>query len=75
MVQWACKACHGQVVGKDGHAVEVPCWCAGRTMLDDAFPGQCWHAFIPAADATAQLATRFARQLGSSASPLAMHSL
>jgi hypothetical protein len=29
-------------------------------MLDGAFPGQCWHAFIPAADATAQLATRSA---------------
>jgi hypothetical protein len=31
-------------------------------MLDGAFPGQCWHAFIPAADATAQLATRSAHR-------------
>ena len=45
--------------------VELSLWCAGRTMLDGAFPGQCWHAFIPAADATAQLATRSAYSVDS----------
>lgn len=31
---------------------------AARNLLDAAFPGKCWHAFIPASDATAQLATK-----------------